>query len=359
MKKTTLISVISLAIFGVFVWLFIPSPSTPSVRLETSSVNTIKSDTDEVLRTNASQKATVKISASKIETSLILEDKGTKDKVELKVLKEDQALQIAETLLTHIYNNQTIDFSAEKLLLNYLKETNNEQVYQYIIEKLQAANIGKESDDRLIEYSLSLLAAIDSSRASEIFFDFVAKDNWQGSNAIYTIRKSIQRLNRNGNYTDLAQQTYTQSKDDSPFINELAETIAQHANFEQIDYLINYIDGESKNKSSVASIAMSKVQTESLVPHITSYLSGSPTINVKNTVLNTLANMGQYEAASALIVWSSKQTKDSAEQVTQLFNIALRRSPSTKRAIEKELGSLEFTSEELKEVIINISKKGL
>jgi competence protein ComGC len=361
MKMFTLIAVILLLIISVFVWLLIPSSTSSSDRLETSSVNTIMSVTDEGLRTNYNQKATVKISAPKIETPLIANNKGANinDKVEIKVLKEGEALQIAETLLSHIYNNQAVDFSVEKSLLNYLKETNNEQVYQFIIEKLQAANIGNENDDRLIEYSLSLLAAVDSSRASEIFFDFVAKDNWQGSHAIYTVRKSIEKLNRNGNYTDLAQQTFTQSKDDNPFIGELAESIAHHANVEQVDYLISYIDGESKNKSTIVSGAMNKIQTESLVPHITSYLSGSSTMNVQNTVLNTLANMGQYEAASALLVWSSKQRKDSAEQIEQLFNVAVRRSPSTKRAIEKELVFLEFTSEELKELIINISKKGL
>lgn len=361
MKKFTIISVIVLVIIGIFYWFCTPFFVSPSDRIETLPVNTIKSVTDDRFNTNASQKATVNILALKKEASLIAEENGTNvnDRFELKVLKEGEALQIAETLLSHIYNNQTVDFSAEKSLLNYLKETNNEHVYQFIIEKLKAANTGNESDDRLIEYSLSLLAAVDSSRASEIFFDFVAKDKWQGSNAIYTIRKSIEKLNRNGNYTDLAQQTFTQSKDDSPFISELAETIAHHANVEQIDYLISYIDSESKNKSTVASDAISKIQTESLVPHITRYLSNSSTINVQNTVLNTLANMGQYEAASALIVWSSKQSNASAEQIEQLFNIAVRRSPSTKRAIEKELVFLDFTSEELKELIINISKKEL
>ena len=104
---------------------------------------------------------------------------------------------------------------------------------------------------------------------------------------------------------------------------------------------------------------MNKIQTESLVPHITSYLSGGSTINVKNTLLNTLANMGQYEAASALISWSSKQPKESADQVKQLFDLAFRRSPSTKRAIDKELYTQEFASEELKNIIVNISKEGL
>ena len=150
---------------------------------------------------NALQEAKTKISEPIIKTSLVAKNEGINHvkKIEQTVIKADEALQIAESLLSNIHDNQSIAFSSEKVLLNYLKETNNEQVYQFIIEKLQTANKGNESDDRLIEYSLSLLAAVDSLIASEIFFDFVAKDNWQGSNAIYTIRKSIEKLNRNGN----------------------------------------------------------------------------------------------------------------------------------------------------------------
>lgn len=279
-------------------------------------------------------------------------------KVEEAPLKESEALQVANTLLNNIFNNKTIDFSAEKALLSYLKSTNNEQVYQFIVEILQSANTGNDNDDRLLEYGLSLLAAIDSSRASELFYSFIVKDSWQGSNAIYTLRKSVSKLSRNPAYTGLVQQTFTNTDDENPFIDELASAIAYHAKAEQIDYLISYVDGDLQNKSSVVTSAMKKIQTESLVPHITGYISDDSTKNVQNIALNTLAYMGQYEAASALITWSSNQKKDSAKQVEELFSIALSRSPSTQKAIEKELHSKYFASEELKQLIINLSEKG-
>jgi hypothetical protein len=181
----------------------------------------------------------------------------------------------------------------------------------------------------------------------------------QGSNAVYLVSKSISKLARNANYTDLVQQAFSQVPDTSPFLRELAIGIAYNAKPEQVVYLISHIDGECKIKSTVASQAMNKIQTESLVPHIASYISDSSTKKVHDTALNSLANMGQYEAASALISWSSKQPKGSVNQVEKLFNIALRRSPSAKRAIDKEIHSQVFVSEGVRKLIINMSNDGI
>lgn len=273
-------------------------------------------------------------------------------------LDTPEALQIANTLLSNINNNEEINFSDEKALLNYLKVTNDEEVYLLIIEKLQTAVVGNESDDRLVEYSLSLLAAVDSLRASEIFFTFIGRAEWKDSSAIYIAKKSISKLTRNGDYTALVQQTFTQTNDDNPFVRELSLAIARHATTEQVDYLISFVDSPSKNKSMGASQAMSSIHKESLVPHITSYITESSTKAVHSTALNSLANMGQYEAASALITWSSQQPQASIDQVEKLFTIALSRSPSAKRAIEKEINAKEFANENVKELIIKLSNEG-
>ena len=357
MKNFILMAVAILVIVGAYVWLTTPTPAP----LNANFVRTVKPVADVTLDKNVVPKGQGKLSTPDLKTNSIIGTKtaSAKVKVNPKASQQAEALTITAALFVNIYNNESIDFSSEKALLNYLKETNDEQIYQFIIEKLQAATIGNKSDDRVIEYSLGLLAAIDSSRASEIFYNFVANDNWQGSSAIYAVRKSIEKLNRNGHYTDVVQQTFTQASDNSPFIGELAESIALHAQTEQLDYLIGYVDGNSKNKSTVASKAMKKIYTESLVPHIVSYLSDNSTKKVQDSALNTLANMGQYEAASALITWSAIQPKESAAKVEELFNLALRRSPSTKRAIEKEIQFQTFVSEELKNIIINLSKKEL
>jgi len=355
MKKVTIIALVVLASIVLISWLSISNTTPLAVNIKSATKPAIASmKQDKVLQvSNTNRPVSIIQKAQKDNKKVTRKGK----KAEQQALNEIEALKIANTLLSNIFQNQAIDFSAEKILLNFLKETNNEQVYQLIIEKLQAANIGNKNDDILVEYSLSLLAAIDSPRASEIFFNFVVKDNWQGSHAIYTIRKSITRLSQNSAYTGLIQQTFTQANNDNPFISELGNAIAQHAETEQIDYLISYIDGESENKSNVASHAMTNIKTESLVPHITSYISTNSTESVQKTALNTLASMGQYEAASALITWSTKQSKSSSAQVEELFEKALRRSPSTKRAIEKELYSQSFSSEEIRELIIKLSSE--
>jgi hypothetical protein len=344
MKKSIVIAFILLVAIGVFGCLNMTSV-TPQ---ETQDVKLI-----EHLHPVVLQNDKAKVSVPKVERIDI------NDNTDQVLFEKANALQIVKDLLGDIYNKQKVDFLAEKELLKYLKETNDEQVYQFIIETLESADIGNESADRLIEYSLSLLAAVDSRRASELFFTFVGNEELQGSNAVYLVSKSISKLARNANYTDLVQQAFSQVPDTSPFLRELAIGIAYNAKPEQVVYLISHIDGECKIKSTVASQAMNKIQTESLVPHIASYISDSSTKKVHDTALNSLANMGQYEAASALISWSSKQPKGSVNQVEKLFNIALRRSPSAKRAIDKEIHSQVFVSEGVRKLIINMSNDGI
>ncbi len=360
MKKIILIT-LAITFLAVLSWLN-TSAISPVEALNVKVTEPVKPSVQQKTQQDLVQQPTKTETAKPIQkkTTLVAKEQAvtneTKDK---EMLKEMEALKIVESLLNNILNNQAIDYAAEKELLSYLKATNNEQVYQLIVEKLQNANAGNDNDDRLLEYGLSILAAIDSPRASELFYAFIAKDNWQGSAAIYTVRKSVSRLSRSPAYTELVQQTFSQTADENPFIGELATAIAYHAKAEQIDYLISYVDGELQNKSRASGGAMKKIQTESLVPHITSYISDNSTKNVQSIALNSLAHMGQYEAASALISWSARQPKGSAKQVEELFAIALSRSPSTQRAIEKELHFQDFSSEELKELIINLSTKKL
>ena len=309
MKKLTIIIFVVVVATGAIGCLSMSSfPST-----ETESVQRVESAKPAVL---ANDKA--KILESKREGK----EKDVKSNIIHTMLDATKALQIANTLLSNIYNHEKINVSDEKDLLKYLKATNDEGVYQLIVKKLQAADVGNESDDRLVEYSLSLLAAVNSRRASELFFNFIGKEKWQGSDAIYIVNKSISKLARNSDYTDLFQQTFTQTLDDNPFVAELATAIALNAQAEQVDYLISYVDSSLEHKGKAATQAMNSIHKESLVPHISSYISDSSTEAVQSTALSSLANMGQYEAASALITWSSQQPKGSIKQVEKLFNIA-------------------------------------
>ena len=352
MKKLTLIIFFIVSIISIFgcINMYTEKQSKALPETEVNAASSFE------LETKNTQQITTEESKLASENKTVITKKQANNKENnQQILTNDEAIETADSILNNIKSNQSVDLSAEKELIKYLKETNNEAVFQLIIEHIKNTNSGNKDDDRLIEYSLSLLAAIDSPRASEIFFGFVKEDNWENSAAIYTVNKSISRLARNENYTGLIEQTFAQTNDESPFLNELASGIAHNAKAEQVDYLINYIDSDSKNKSLASSQAMIKISSEPLVPHILSYTSDNSSKNVQTAALNSLANMGQYEAASALIKWSSEQSSTAVDEVATLFEIALRRSPSTKRAIEKEINDLSFNSSQIQERIIQMA----
>ncbi|MBU2919352.1 hypothetical protein KO505_15490 [Psychrosphaera sp. F3M07] len=339
MKKSTIIYFISLLIISTILFKVV----TP----ERTAISETKVDK----KVNTSQ--SINVSTAPISNN---QDSNKLNNESEQLSSNDKQLKNTIRLLSNIYNNKTVDLKVEKSLLKYLKDTDNAEIYQVIIDNIHNANLGNESDDRLVEYSLSLLAAIDSTRSAQIFYDSISTGKWQGSNAIYTVRKSIEKLARTPNHIELVQTTFSKVSEDNPFINELAIAIAKNAKKEQIDYLIGYIDNKSVTKSNAATRAMNKIKAEPLVPHIIKYISENSSIAVQNTALSSLANMGQYEATSALITWSSKQDITSSNQVKELFTIALRRSSSTTRAIEKELSSKVFVSNDIKNVIIQLTK---
>ncbi|AWB57095.1 hypothetical protein [Colwellia sp. Arc7-D] len=276
-----------------------------------------------------------------------------------KLVKQGEALLTSETamqgltaLLDNASNGAVVDIQFEKSLITYLRNTDDKDIYNYILDILNNAELSTPDGDSLVEYTISLLAAINTPSASKLMLDVVNTKKWQGSEAVYLVKKAISRFNRSGDFTELVQQAYAESSDTSPYLNELATSIAKNAKAEQVQYLFDYIDSKESAKNIAARSALNTIQTESLVPNLTQYLSSDSTEKV-NVALSSLANMGQYEAASALISWSAAQSLEAKSTVASLFEVALRRSPSTKRAIKKEVLATQFANNEIKGLILS------
>ncbi|MGF1842549.1 HEAT repeat domain-containing protein [Vibrio clamense] len=346
MKHIT-IAIFSIVLLGVLGWFNISAKEPKELIKKINSLPN-KQEASENLTTHSTNRPD-----GLIQNNLIKEDASPSHLT----LNQEQALQSIEMLLANISNGQRVDLATERKVLAYLKENNDEYVYQLIANYINKAVPGDPNDDRMVKYCLSLLAVIDSFSASELFFSLILEDNWQEFDDIYSVRQSISKLTMNVDYTELIQQSFTQADEFNPFISDLASAIGRNAQTEQVDYLLEYVDSPIENKSRAANNAMNQIKTEALVPSITPYLYDESTDSVKTAALNSLAHMGQYEAASALISWSSQQPLDAADKIEHLFTIALSRSPSTKRAIEKEINTQNFSNEELKTLIINLSIK--
>jgi hypothetical protein len=274
------------------------------------------------------------------------------EKHESTLLTAEAAMQGLTALLDSASNGTGVNIQFEKSLITYLRNTDDKDIYNYILNKLNNAELSTPDGDSLVEYTISLLAAINTSSASELMLDVVNTKNWQGSEAVYLVQKAISRFNRSGDFTELVQQAYTESSDTSPYLDELATSIAKNARAEQVQYLFDYIDSKGSAKYIAARNALNTIHTESLVPNITQHLSSDSTEKV-NVALSSLANMGQYEAASALIIWSAAQSLEAKSTVASLFEVALRRSPSTERAIKKEVLATQFANNEIKSLILS------
>jgi hypothetical protein len=242
-----------------------------------------------------------------------------------------------------------IDIGLEKQLINSLKQTSNPQILAEISQLLQQPDANLTSRNQ--EYLLSLLAVVNTHESVSLLLDTLENTPITDSNAIYSAKKSLQKIARSDTYLSLFESTFSNMDSDNLFLPDIANAIAKNASESSFDFIINQIDSLG-DKSSIAMNSMENITQEKLVPKLQQIInSRDPNSELSQVSLTTLANMGQYEAAAALIQWSASQPPSADKLVTELFNSAVNKSPSAYRAIEKELNSYDFSSSEIKKTI--------
>ena len=285
-------------------------------------------------------------------TKTILADGQTLSKLDEKSLLTEKEVFDLWLVVQNQLNLGAIELLFEKKLIKLLRQQPNKQIYQDIVKLLQSEDADLNS--RRQEYLLSLLAALNTSESVEVFLSALENISVSESNAIYTVKKSMQRLSRTSQYSKLFEESFINMDSDNLFISDVAQSIAKNAQAKDLDFIISQIDANDK-KSEVALQSMEYLNNEKLVPQLQTLIqTRTPESSVTQASLQSLAGMGQYESAVALIQWSATIPSSSQSVVEILFKKAGNRSPSTYRAIEKELNRTQFVSSEVKQVIQSV-----
>lgn len=267
-------------------------------------------------------------------------------------LTQKEAAEVLVSLFGKLTSFSELELENERRLVAYLRKVDDRKIYDILRMRFDKAVVGTSEGDKILEYGLSLLAAVNTRAATELLLEFVSKNEWENSEAIYLVKKSISHLNKSGHHSDLMKRAFATSKDTNPFLKQIAKGITNQPTPQNVDYLFSYISGNNNTKNSAAIYALNSLNYEPIVPTIKQYI-GSEMLEQKEAALNALANMGQYEAASALIYWGALQPIEQKSKVKVLFDIAVSRSPSTIRAIKKEATKLTFASDEIRTLILS------
>ncbi|OZS45956.1 hypothetical protein [Photobacterium sanguinicancri] len=237
----------------------------------------------------------------------------------------------------------------EKQLIESLRKKPNQQVYEEFKQLLQIADSNLNSRNQ--EYLLSLLAVINTEESAGLLLTTLENTKITDSNAIYVARKSLQKISQSAKHINQLEASFMTMSSDNLFLPNIANGIAKNAAEQNFDFLVAQVDAANE-KSPIAIASMTNITNERLVPQLQQLINTRATESELSIAsLNTLANMGQYEAAVALIQWSAQQPASSKAFVGELFSTARQRSPSAFRAIEKQLNRQQFTSSEIKSVI--------
>jgi len=242
-----------------------------------------------------------------------------------------------------------VDTAKEKQLILMLKEKAAPDVYDEIRKLLQLGP--NDASDRTQEYLLSLLAAINTPESVAVLLDALQTLSNSSSDTVYVAKKSIQKISKDANHTSLLKDSFVELEEDNLYIGDVAQGIAKNASARDLEFLIDMAKTDG-SKSKVALSSLQYLNNERLVPNLQQVIdSNAAESQLVAASLNSLANMGQYEAGVALIKWSASQDASDLAYVRQLISQAESRSPSMSRAIEKTLHKQAFVSQEVKEMI--------
>lgn len=248
-----------------------------------------------------------------------------------------------------------VNIEFEKQLIDSLRKTPNLQVYEEFKQLLEV--VDSNLNTRNQEYLLSLLAVINTEESVSLLLKTLENETITDSNAIYVAKKSLQQIAQSVAHIDQLEASFKTMSSDNQFLADVANGIAKNAAEQNLDFLVAQVDA-ANDKSPIAMASMSNITNERLVPQLQRLINTRDAqSDLSIASLNTLATMGQYEAAIALIQWSAQQSVGSKAFVGELFSTAAQRSPSTYRAIEKQLNRQQFTSTEIKLVIEDIYSK--
>lgn len=245
-----------------------------------------------------------------------------------------------------------VNIKLEKQLIESLRNNPNPLVYEEFNQLLQIADSNLNSRNQ--EYLLSLLAVINTGESVSLLLTTLENTKISDSNAIYVAKKSLQKISESAEHINQLEASFEAMSSDNLFLPDIANGIAKNAAEPNFDFLVAQVDAANE-KSPIAIASMTNITNERLVPQLQQLLNTRAVESELSVAsLKTLAGMGQYEAAVALIQWSAQQPASSKAFVGELFSAAGQRSPSTYRAIDKQLHRHQFTSTEIKSVIEEI-----
>lgn len=266
--------------------------------------------------------------------------------------KTVQVNVLMEQIISNIKSKQQINVKDEKALIELLQQPGSSGSLAYIQELLVRLDTDSKVNDSVVAYMINLLIAVNKPSSHNTALQVVAHRNWQNSTNIYDVSRSIRQLKTRNTQSDMFINAHQSALESNPFLIDLAVGIADNANSDDIDYLFRQINAQPTEKAKSSAVALTKITNEGLVPTISNYLIDKQE-SKQEAAINSLANMGQYEATVALIKWSATQPSTKIDQIKKLFDTASKRSPSTRRAIKKEVPFLTFKDKSIEKLVIS------
>jgi len=167
----------------------------------------------------------------------------------------------AKQHLTHILkllnNGDDINLKDEKQLIKYLRAQNNPAIYTVIFDQLTMADSQTSIDSIRQQYLLSFLAAIKTVSAAEVLLSAIATLTINDASAIYVTKKSIMLLGTIPANLPTLQHSFTQLPVDNKFLGDIALSIAQSAQPDNLEFLLSYFVGDDSAKSNAVKNSLS------------------------------------------------------------------------------------------------------
>lgn len=260
---------------------------------------------------------------------------------------------IWKKLLAGFQNGEKVQVELENELIERLRNEPDSPVYQELLSLFRQGSLEGFAQQVLV----SLLGEVENFKSAETLMNLVNEAllnepdvQWAASNAIRKFSPESWHEHSNAEFAPVFEAAWR--TDNSNFWLPIANVMATIGTPSTLDIFIKTLtDNTDPKRVEIVKRAMTDLTNPALIPKLADSLENSKTETVQLTSGETLANMGNIEAASTLVDWSSQADAGKVGLVKTWFETAMNTTPEFIDYLETNLAGQKFAAPEVKQAV--------
>ena len=269
------------------------------------------------------------------------------------IIKKETLQDVWDALRKDILKGELSPHYLEDEFISKLKNESNEEVYNDLY-LLLSNNLLSNPKKQLV---ISLLAAIATKESTQLLYQLISDGLIDTDRELkYSMLRAIKKLpdeqlqdEERYKIASIMEKEWHNINDKS-ILNATTIAMAKIGTKNTLSMFTKELETKGSYDQDIRNNieeSMTYIRNPSLIADLSTSLKTSQSNLVTSSSAIALANIGRTESVEALLDWAVNMPYDKLDQVTEVFTIAVNRSPSAISVLEKHLPSQKFDTYEI------------